>query len=598
MKRPRRKLHYKTKLSITLCGIVLVPVTMIVILYNVFFAGYNRQTQLERCDLWLADSVSRVREIVENVLKEVGRFESEEGQMDFLYNPAQYSLADKIDIFRTNRNILLAIAQQGNPEVVESIKVYGQYILPEMITPGPMYPMDMLRAENPDVLEVMETTGQKYLYHIEQCFGNGEPEPVGPQKLIVYRAVRDVKGKLVTVDKVVFSFSALMSAVSEFPFDNCFLIYEGVNGAKILLGLEDEELCGRVYREFIDGGRAERVGKYIVRNLELMYSSEMNEGGREDHIYLFIPRNKINERENTFFRNILLITGIIILLISGVIQIVTRILTKELYQLLNDIRLDYPNMLVEKEQPEINKVDEFDWIRRKFNDIIAEISDYSDKVMRAEYEQRVLKAELMQDLISPHFLYNTLDGLRWSTDDPNLIKVIEDMVNFYRLALNKGESFTTMGRELEMARSYLEVQAFAYESQFRYEIDVPETLAETPVLKHILQPFLENSLVHGIDKREDRGYIRICAWQKDSLLQIEILDNGAGMSEEKISQLIGGSSNSGYGIHNVIQRITLFYGEEYGIKITSVLEKGTRVLVTLPVQNDKGVRAAVKGEEK
>lgn len=580
------KLHYKTKLSLALCGIVLIPVAVGVVVYHIFFAGYNRRAQLERCDAYLADAMSKAREMIGNAVGEANRFETEEGQMDFLKNPAGYSLADKIDIFRTNRNILLDITQQY-AEAVKSVKVYGQFLLSEMITPGPMYPMGTLEAEKPEILEMLESAGKLCLYHVGQCSRDGEPEQSGEGTLNVYRAVRDVKGGLIAVNEVAFSVAALADRIPEAPFDGCILVYAGADGTKVMLYGQDREVCARVYREYEDGGEPEQTGKYIVRKLELLYTAELNQSGRSDCICLFIPKSAVRGQENRFWRNALLITMIMMLLIAGLIQIISHGLTKELYQLLDDISLDYPRLVAEKEVPEAEGLDEFGWIRTKFNHIISEISNYSEKAMRAEYEQRILKAELMQELISPHFLYNTLDGLRWSTDDPNLIRVIENMVNFYRMALNKGETFATLERELEMARSYLEVQAFAYESQFRYEVDCPDSLRNAVILKYILQPVLENALVHGIDKRGDRGCIRIRAWEEAGSLKIEIADNGAGMSEEKIAQLSACSASAGYGIRNVIQRIRLFYGEDYGVVITSAPGEGTAVLVTLPMRWDK-----------
>lgn len=580
------KLHYKTKLSLALCGIVLIPVAVGVVVYHIFFAGYNRRAQLERCDAYLADAMSKAREMIGNAVGEANRFETEEGQMDFLKNPAGYSLADKIDIFSTNRNILLDITQQY-AEAVKSVKVYGQFLLPEMITPGPMYPMGTLEAEKPEILEILESAGKLCLYQMEQCYRDGEPEQPGEQTLNVYRTVRDVRGGLIAVNEVVFSVAALADRIPEPPFENCFLVYAGADGTKIMLYGQDREVCARAYREYEDGAGAEQTGKYIVRRLELLYTAELNQSGRSDCICLFIPKSAVRGQENRFWRNILLITMIMMFLIAGLIQIISHGLTKELYQLLDDISLDYPRLVAEKEVPEADGLDEFEWIRAKFSHIISEISDYSKKAMRAEYEQRLLKAELMQELISPHFLYNTLDGLRWSTDDPNLIRVIENMVNFYRMALNQGETFTTLERELEMAGAYLEVQAFAYESQFRHEVDCPDSLRNAVILKYILQPVLENALVHGIDKRGDRGCIRIRAWEQAGFLKIEIADNGAGMSGEKIAQLLSCSASAGYGIRNVIQRIRLFYGEDYGIVITSAPGEGTAVLVTLPLRWDK-----------
>jgi sensor histidine kinase YesM len=158
------------------------------------------------------------------------------------------------------------------------------------------------------------------------------------------------------------------------------------------------------------------------------------------------------------------------------------------------------------------------------------------------------------------------------------------MVCYYRIALNRGNSILSVAQEMEMVRAYLEIQKFAYESDFRYNIVIGESLENGLMIKNVVQPIVENAFLHGI-KRTPRDCISVEVHREEDAVYFTISDNGVGMSKEKTDKIINGeitSIRSGYGLYNIKRRIELYYGEGYGLSVVS--EKGVGTTVTLKLK--------------
>lgn len=584
----KKSLHYRTKLTLALIGVVLVPVIISICLYYIFVVQYNHNQIFQEYRTWADDRAVDIQEKAHAILEEMSRFESESTPRDYLKAPERYNLTRKMEVFRANQSILFAVESEIAPYTAQRIRVYGRHITQGSVIPGPMYAFENLERENPQVVEALEAHPENETLYV---FSPSESADPSQACLTMYQQSRDLYGELLAVNEIRLSFSCL-SAAAEFPTEEGFLFYQSDADIPVLLQSQQrsQEECLRAYAAYDGSQGTSRAGEYFVIASELTYSSstlKSPEEGDNDRLLFFFPQSAVYQSERAFLLNAGLIAALAIAVIIITIREVSRMLTKRLYQLLEEISVNTETLMNSQgKQPEV-KDDEFGQIEAKFWEIAQQLRAYSQKALRAEYEKKLLRTELMQDLIAPHFLYNTLDGMRWSTDDPNLIRVIDNMVNFYRIALNKGDLFVTMTQEFDMVHSYLEVQRFAYESEFRYHLHMDDSLREVRILKHIIQPVVENALVHGIDKREDRGFLSISARKNGEAMEIEVTDNGAGMTQETIQNLLQGTSKIGYGIHNVIQRIALVYGDGYGLAIQSQVGKGTAVLVTLPLETSE-----------
>lgn len=221
-----------------------------------------------------------------------------------------------------------------------------------------------------------------------------------------------------------------------------------------------------------------------------------------------------------------------------------------------------------------------------YNSMIDTIKNLMLEIKENETYLRNYEINALHSQINPHFLYNTLDTIVWMAefnDSEKVIAVTKSLAQFFRLSLGKGKEKITLKEELEHVRQYLFIQKQRYDDQLNYEILADEDIEEMEVPKIIFQPIVENALYHGIREKGEAGHIQIETKSVDEEVQIIISDDGVGfdVNEPKKEKVKLG----GVGIANVNQRLKLYYGDKYGVKIDSQIGKGTVVTLTLPKEN-------------
>ena len=207
-----------------------------------------------------------------------------------------------------------------------------------------------------------------------------------------------------------------------------------------------------------------------------------------------------------------------------------------------------------------------------------------------EEQKQLHKSELkaLNAQINPHFLYNTLDSVVWlaeSGDEQGVVQMVMALSKYFRLSLSGAKDFITVQDELNQVENYLIIQKMRFGDAFTYEIECEENIKEYKIPKILLQPIVENAIVHGVGIMEEDGRIKISAKSHDGELEMCVEDNGCGMKEEVVNRILKNNpaSKSGIGLKNVHQRIQLTCGQEYGLKVESELDEGTRVYMRLPL---------------
>ena len=219
---------------------------------------------------------------------------------------------------------------------------------------------------------------------------------------------------------------------------------------------------------------------------------------------------------------------------------------------------------------------------------IATVRDLMRQALVDHEAKRRQDLLLLQSQINPHFLYNTLDSIIWMVElgrAPDAIRMTSTLAQFFRLGITRGPHVIPLRHELEHVESYLEIQKMRYGEKLAFTLDVEPELAETPVLKLLLQPLVENALYHGIKERDGPGTIVIHAQRTGDLVTIQVVDDGVGMTNEKLDGLLlepEGAQRDHIGLRNVHERIQLHFGRAFGLSFASVLGQGTTVTVTLP----------------
>lgn len=236
-----------------------------------------------------------------------------------------------------------------------------------------------------------------------------------------------------------------------------------------------------------------------------------------------------------------------------------------------------------------NAGDEVGSLIRGFGSMLGEINRLIHEVYESKLTQRKSEMTALQAQINPHFLYNSLSLINWKAleaGQQDISKITLALSSFYRTSLNRGKNVLTIEKEIENMKSYLEIQLCMHDNDFDVIMDIDEEILPYQTLNLLLQPLVENAIDHGIDLKEDgRGYIKIIGRKDAENIYLTVEDNGVGIEPEILSSILE-FKTKGYGVRNVNQRIRLYYGEEYCLRIESEVGKGTRCTINIPQKSN------------
>ena len=235
--------------------------------------------------------------------------------------------------------------------------------------------------------------------------------------------------------------------------------------------------------------------------------------------------------------------------------------------------------------------DEIGMLMNSFNYMIETINDLMEEKYKIGKEIKNAELKALQAQINPHFLYNTLDLINWKAIDnevPEIAEISQALARFYKLSLSKGNDIISIKDEIKHVATYVQIQNLRFHNCINFIIEVDETIYEYHIVKILLQPIVENSIIHGIlENRKDQqeGTITLKGRIEEEIIILTIEDDGVGIEQYKIKELLtkGRSSEKhGYGVRNIHERIQLFYGEAYGLHYSSILGEGTKVEMKIP----------------
>lgn len=256
---------------------------------------------------------------------------------------------------------------------------------------------------------------------------------------------------------------------------------------------------------------------------------------------------------------------------------------KELVKAMEDFEKNAEDFAFE----EVGGSSEIRALSDSFDHMVVKIQALMEKVRNEEISLRKTELKALQAQINPHFLYNTLDAIGWLCEEErsqDAVEMVNALAKLFRISISKGHELIPIEKEVEHARSYLKIQNFRYKNQFTYEFHVEEECLSYYCNKITLQPIIENAIYHGIDRMVEEGKIEIMIQSEEDDILFIIKDNGVGMTKEQCSVILKKEpgDQTGIGIKNVNDRIKIYFGEKYGIKITSEPDKGTCVTIRMP----------------
>ncbi|MFA6844722.1 MAG: sensor histidine kinase [Sphaerochaetaceae bacterium] len=249
-----------------------------------------------------------------------------------------------------------------------------------------------------------------------------------------------------------------------------------------------------------------------------------------------------------------------------------------------------------KADPNIEWNNELGDIGRSMNELSTQIVTLLDKRVADEKQKQELEYRMLQSQINPHFLFNTLNSIKWMATIQNSPGIAEMTTALSRLMKNIAKSKETvvpLKDELSLIEDYIVIQQYRYGGTLKVIIDIPLELQNIPILRFTLQPLVENAIFHGIEPNGGAGTIEIKARALDDCIEITISDDGIGMTEQQLLQAMPDKADKnsglfkGIGIGNVDKRLKYIFGKQYGIKISSTEGKGTVMFVYVPRSQEK-----------
>lgn len=305
-----------------------------------------------------------------------------------------------------------------------------------------------------------------------------------------------------------------------------------------------------------------------------------------------IPYSYLNS-EATKIGQKLLILSLLCLLMSTILSYIFSLSVstplKHLVKAMNQVKKG--NLEIELKDKSTDEIGE---VSGNFDIMVKEIKSLMENIKINEKHKRIAEIKTLQAQINPHFLSNTLNTVKWLANAQkadNIETLVSSLINLLHVSMGKGGDYISIREEIEYIKSYIQIQEFRYFDKFEVIFSIEEDILDYKILKFILQPIIENSIIHGIGPMDEKGLISVRAYKYDEELIFSVTDNGTGICDDKVEHILksSGSSStfSGIGIYNVNERIKLNFGEQYGLNIQSVEGLYTTVEIRLPIIKEK-----------
>ncbi|NNG67278.1 histidine kinase [Caldanaerobacter subterraneus] len=414
-------------------------------------------------------------------------------------------------------------------------------------------------VENQDWFKkTVELNGKLYWY-VNRIYGEN--------LISVSRLVYDVKNfkKPIAVVSVDVEVSKIDTVLSDIKLGKNNKIYLIDDKGELVYSQEDENFRISSLKDVYKNNSGFRFIKLNGKQVMLVYNTISPSGWKLVGVFSLEELNEKANRLKNFIQLVAFISLFSAILLSlyfsytisqPIIRLSNRM--KEIEKGNLDMEID------EKWNGEIGVLyASFNYMIRRIKELIQEV--YLSKLREKEAELKALQAQ-----INPHFLYNTLDSINWLAvinGIPDISKITNALASILRYSIDKGNSVTTIENELKYVKDYITIQKMRFKDRFEVYFDIEEEILSYKIIKLILQPIVENAIVHGLEDYEGKGEILIKGYFEDGTVVFEIANNGKPIDLDFVNKLLSSPTNDekSYGIQNVNERIKLYYGIEYGL---------------------------------
>lgn len=311
-------------------------------------------------------------------------------------------------------------------------------------------------------------------------------------------------------------------------------------------------------------------------------------------IYTMVPYSDISAQVQSLNHSILLsiiLCNLLILVCLLVVSLAITAPVKKLIEAMREVQQGNFDYRIDNKRS-----DEMGRLMETFNYMVFKIDMLIKEVYQEKLAQKNAELEALQSQINPHFLYNTLDTINWmllEKKEYEISGIVVSLGEMMKYAISRSSRTVALREEIHHVSNYLLIQKERMEDKLEYEIDIPHQYESVQVPRLILQPLVENAIIHGIETG-GKVSIRVYEREEDGGCWLEVSDNGAGMDEEHLKRLRDGTTemrmdHRSIGVENVNKRIRLYYGEEFGLTIESRLGEGTVIRFCIPGIHREGM---------
>ena len=423
--------------------------------------------------------------------------------------------------------------------------------------------------------------------HVQNMFAGYYPWVITTGK----RGYSKLYGKEVYISMDI-SFTTMMSYIDSVGIGQrgyCFVIN---NNGEIVYHPQQQVIYSGIKNENLDSIKEMHNG--ITMDDKKIYAIDNIVSSDWKVVGISYVDEMINERVKDIYKNVVefAIIGLIILAIF--IVIVSNRVSRPVKELSVAMKAFEKNAEQFQYNP-VHGVYELESLSESFDHMVTKIQELMIHIVDEEKTLRKTELKALQAQINPHFLYNTLDSIQWmceKKDTEKAIAMVSALAKLFRISISKGKELIPIEKELDHVRSYLVIQSYRFKGQFEYYFEVDEKLLNYYCNKITLQPIVENSIIHGLEGMYDEGEIHIRVIDGGDHILMQIEDNGVGMTKEQCQKIIAHdeSDQFGIGIKNVNDRLKIYFGQEYGLKIESELDCGTKVIVKIPKLTEEEAR--------
>ncbi|RZT02981.1 cache domain-containing sensor histidine kinase [Cuneatibacter caecimuris] len=237
----------------------------------------------------------------------------------------------------------------------------------------------------------------------------------------------------------------------------------------------------------------------------------------------------------------------------------------------------------------VSSGDEIGVLNREFDDMSHKLQNLIEEVYTTKIKEQEAELKMLISQINPHFLYNTLDSIHWmaiKNRDYEAGDQLEALSEIFRHVLSRGREMVTLQNELDFLQNYILIMQARFGSRVKVHVQIPEEMKEYKIPKLLIQPLVENAILHGLEPKKEGGLITVTASRAGAGMEIAVEDNGVGADEEQIRKRMHEHSQlqDTFALCNIDERIKLKYGKEYGLHFESQIDRGCRVTLMLPVE--------------